>query len=130
MRLSPTGFMQLLQGNVVEAQFVRRHEKAGWRHTRRILCTLDKNLLNSLAGRVALNFANPTMPPPYPARAYNLIVVWDLFWQDWRAIGGEALDVVTVIPSHTKKEQEIFWTYFSTFLSNLTPQDKKAFMNS
>jgi hypothetical protein len=129
MKLSADGFRQLLQSNVVEGVFTRRHEKPGWRATRRILCTLDKNLLTSLAGRVALNFANPTQPPPYPAKAYNLVVVWDLFWQDWRAIPVDALSVVTVIPSHTKAQQNSFWEYFGAYLVKLTPQQKEAFMN-
>lgn len=130
MKVSALGFKQLLQSNVVEAAFVRRHEKAGWKPTRRILCTLDRNLLSSMAGRVALNFNNPTHPPPYPAQAYNLVVVYDLMWQDWRAVPAETLDVVTVIPSHTKAQQDQFWAYFSAFLSKLTPQNKMAFMNT
>lgn len=130
MRLSALGFKQLLQQNVVEAHFTRRIPKAGWRATRRMLCTLDKNLLNSMAGRVALNFNNPVHPPAYPVQAYNLTTVYDLFWQDWRNVPAETLDVVSVIPSHTKPQQDAFWAYFSTFLARLTPQDKEAFMNT
>ena len=130
MRVSAIGFQQLLQQNVVEAHFVRRHKKAGWKPTRRMLCTLDRNLLNSMAGRVALNFTNPVYPPPYPAKAYNLVVVWDLFWQNWRAVPAETLDIVTVIPTHTAKQQEFFWAYFSQFLAKLSAQDKQAFMNT
>jgi len=130
MRLSPIGFQQLLQQNVVECAFIRRHQKKGWQPHRRMLCTLDKNLLNSLPGRISLNFTNPVYPPPYPAAAHKLVVVWDLFWQDWRAVPMESIDVVTVIPSHTKGQQNVFWAYFSTFLSKLSPQDKKAFMNT
>ena len=130
MRLSPIGFTQLLQQNVVEAHFTRRHMKAGWAPTRRMLCTLDKHLLNSMAGRVALNFNNPVHPPAYSTQAYNLVTVYDLFWQDWRNVPAETLDVVSVIPSHTKPQQDAFWAYFSAFLAKLTPQDKESFMNT
>lgn len=130
MRISRTGFIQLLQQNVVEAAFIRRHDKKGWQPHRRILCTLDRNLLNSLPGRVSLNFTNPVYPPPYPTAAYNLVTTWDIMWQDWRNVPVESLDIVTVIPSHTKGQQNVFWAYFSAFLSKLSPQDKKAFMNT
>ena len=130
MRLSAPGFKALLMLNVVECAFIRRHKKAGWQPHRRMLCTLDRNLLNSLPGRVSLNFTNPIHPPPYPASAHNLVVTWDLFWQDWRAVPVESVDVVSVMPSHTKGEQNVFWAYFSAFLTRLSPQDKKAFMNT
>lgn len=130
MILSPNGFKSLLQTNIVEAVFTRRNVKAGWSGTRRILCTLDKNLLLSLAGRMALNYNPPKYPPAYNASAYNLVVVWDLFWQDWRAIPTDSLSVVSVIPCHTKKQQDEFWKYFSDFLQQLTPPQKENFMNA
>ncbi len=129
MIISAGGLRQLLKQNIAEVVFPRRHEKAGWRGTRRMFCTLDRNLLQSLPGRMTLNFTPPTHPPPYPAQAYNLLVVWDIFSQDWRAIPLDNLQVVTVIPSHTRKQQEEFWKYFSEFLKTLTSQQKQAFMN-
>jgi hypothetical protein len=130
MVLSAAGLRSLLQKNIVEGVFPRRNIKEGWRPTRRIFCTLDRNLLQSLAGRLTFNFTPPTHPPPYHAQSYNLCVVYDLFWQDWRAIPLDNLQIVSVIPTHTKKQQDEFWKYFSEFLQQLTPQQKERFMNT
>lgn len=129
MNISPLGLRSLLQKNIAEIVFARRHEKPGWQPTRRIFCTLDRNLLLSLPGRMTLNFNPPTHPPPYDAKSKNLLVVWDIFMQDWRAISLDSANVVTVIPCHTKKQQEEFWKYFSDFIQQLTPQMKQTFMN-
>lgn len=129
MIVSAGGLRQLLQRNVVEAVFVRRHSKPGWQDTRRILCTLDRQFLLSLPGRMTLHFTPPTQPPPYVAQAYNLMVVWDIFMQAWRAIPLDNLQVVSAIPSHTKKQQDEFWKYFSEFLKTLTADQKQRFMN-
>ena len=128
MKLSRDGLQRLLQENAVELMFIRRHEKVGWPIGRRMLCTLDKNLLLSLPGRMSLKFRPAVHPPPYPAKAYGLLVVWDVFWQDYRAIPVDSVSVVSVIPTHTKKAQDEWWAYFSEFLGRLTPQQKEQFM--
>jgi hypothetical protein len=128
MKLSVNGLQAMMQKSVVELVFIRRHEKQGWPLGRRMLCTLDKALLLSLPGRMTLNFRNPTHPPPYNAKAYNLVVTWDIFWQDFRAIPVDSVQVVSFFPTHTKKEQEKFWAYFSARFQNMTASDKEAFM--
>jgi hypothetical protein len=128
--LSYVGLRQLLNSHVVELVFTRRHLKMGYSIGRRMLCTLDKNLLNSLPGKITLNFRMPTQPPAYNAKAYNLIVVWDLFWQDYRAIPVDAVNVVSAIPSRTKKEQEEYWKYHVMRFQNMSAKDKERYMNS
>jgi hypothetical protein len=128
MRLSRVGVQQLLNDSVVELGFTRRHEKAGWPMGRRMFCTLNKRITLSLPGRMSLNFRPPTHPPAYPAYAYGLVCVWDIFWQDWRMVPLETMNIISVIPTRTKKEQEQFWAYFSEFLARLTPPQKEAFM--
>lgn len=130
MKLSYNGLMTLMQNHVVELLFIRRHEKEGWPIGRRMLCTLDRNLLKSLAGRVTLNFRAPTHPPPYVARAYNLVVTWDIFWQDWRAIPVDSVVVVAFFPTHNKKDQDKFWAYFEARFHQMSAQDKVAFMKA
>lgn len=130
MIISAQGLKQLLQSNVAELSFIRRHEKYGWPAGRRMLCTLDRNLLLSLPGRMTLNFKVPSHPPAYPAEAYNLVCVFDLFWQNWRMIPTETTNIVTVIPSHTKKQQDEFWKYFSASLQYMSAQDKEKFMKT
>ena len=129
MKLSYTGLRQLLSSHVVELAFTRRHEKEGSSMQRRMLCTLDTKLLNSLPGKVTLNFRVPTQPPPYLAKAYNLIVVWDIFWQDYRAIPIDATSIIAAIPCRTKKEQEQFWEYFVMKFQYMSASDKQKYMN-
>jgi len=129
MFLSYSGLKSLLQQNIVEALFRRRHYKPGYGPNRRIWCTLDRNFLLSLNARLTFNFNPPTHPPPYNAQGYNLLVVWDLMWQDWRAIALDSIDVVSVIPCHTKKQQEEFWQYFNASIKDMTPSQKDQFSN-
>lgn len=126
MKLSQGGLLTLLQNNVIELRFRRRRPKPGWNSYRRMLCTNDFQLLNSVPGKIALHFKPPTGPPPYPWRIKNLVCTWDLFWQEWRMVSVETHDVVTVIPT---KPPEQFWSYFNIYLESMSPSDKVAFMN-
>lgn len=131
-RLSRDGLKTLLQTHVVELSFVRRHEKFGVRgqnpHVRRMLCTLDGNLLQSLPGRFTLNYQIPINPPAYNPIEKNVVFCWDILWQDWRAIPVEYVIVITAIPVHTQKDQEKFWTLFEGFFAKMSAADKLRFM--
>jgi len=83
-------------------------------------------MLNSAPGQIALHFKPPVMPPPYPWIQKNLVCSWDIFWQDWRMIPCESVDVITIMPTRPPDE---FWAYFNLFLENMSPQDKIVFMN-
>lgn len=130
MELSYQGLKKLLQNHIVELTFVRRNPKLGWPNNRRMLCTTSRLLLDSLAGRVAFNFKPPTNPPPYIAEDYELIVAWDLMWQDFRAIPNETAFVINAIPVRNKKEIDQFWLYFDKALKPMTPQEKNKFMKT
>ena len=127
MRLSRNGLYALLHRHAAELRFHRRHEKPGWKDHRRILCTNDKLLLTSKAGTGILNYVTPHGSPPYDAAAHNLVIAWDIFQQNWRAIGCEEVEVISVIKT-TPPEQ--FWHYFNTFIIKMTPQEKLSFMNA
>ena len=126
MKLSQGGLLTLLQSNVIELRFQRRRPKLGWNTYRRMLCTNDFQILNSVPGKIALHFKPPTHPPPYPWRVKNLVCSWDLFWAEWRMISCETADVITVIST---KPPEQFWGYFNIYLQNMNAQQKIEFMN-
>lgn len=130
MRISRDGLRLLLSRSVVELGFTRRNEKAGWPQFRRMLCTLDRNLLNSLAGRTVFNFYNPNHPPPYDTRAYNLLTTYDLLWQSWRNIPVESANIINAIPTHTKQDQDKFWALFEAQFRKMSPNDKIRFMQT
>lgn len=128
MKLSYDGLFKVLSSSVVELLFTRRIPKWGWPAGRRMLCTLDLKLLLSLPGRITLNYKVPTHPPPYVAKEHNLIVVFDIFWQDWRAIPVDSVLVVSMVKTTNKKEQEKFWEYFRARFQEMSAADKINFM--
>jgi len=126
MRLSQGALATLLTKNVLEIKFVRRRPSPGEPATRRMLATNDTILLNSSAGRTALNFRPATGHLKFNPQQKGLILTWDIFMQDYRLIPAESADVVSVIPS-TPPEQ--FWKYFSEVLSRMSTAEKERFMD-
>lgn len=126
-----SGLMSMLQNSVVEALFVRRHTKPGHPVTRRALITNCNSLLNSPLGRKVLNYRPPRgFNKPYSIVEKNLVLTWDIFWQDFRTFNAEGASVVQSMPVTTAEQQEQFWQYFEANIANMTPQQKMAFMDS
>lgn len=128
MAITYASAKKLLESNVVELSFSRRNSKRGFPRNRRMLCTNSYALLGSLGGRMALNFKVPTQPPAYDAKDYDLIITWDIFQQDFRAIPLEAVFIISAIPVSTKEELEQFWTYFDEAIRPMSSRSKKGFM--
>lgn len=124
--MSSSGLSQLLQTSVVELKFTRRQPVAKRPATRRMLASLCSEILDTDLGRTILNFKPPTQSPSYRASAYNLITVYDIFMQDWRAIPIDKTEVIRVLPSSPPTE---FWEYFSTVLVKMTSSQKAVFMD-
>lgn len=129
MRASQGTLLELARQSVIELRFIRRRDKFGWSPYRRALISNDMQLLNSAPGQLALHFRPPTHPPPYPWITKNLVCCWDIFWQNFRMIPVETVDIVTVFPTKSPEEVLKWWTYFNQFLQNMSPQDKIAFCN-
>lgn len=126
MHLSQNGLLAMLQKNVVEIKFARRHLKLGWDTNRRMLCTNCFEILNSVPGKYVLHFKRPTQPPAYDWRSRNLVCTWDLLWQDWRMISVEWSNIITVIPCYPLDR---FWNYFNIYVQGMSPGEKIDFMN-
>jgi len=118
----------LLAYNVVELAFIRRNRKRGWPWNRRMLCTNNKDLLNSMAGRLTLNFAPPTQPPAYNYTSKNLACTWDILWQDWRMLPAEAVNVIATYPVRNKLDIDRFWEFFTKMVYPMTTGQKTKFM--
>lgn len=130
MAITYSGAKQLLNNNVVELSFSRRIPKRGWPRNRRMLCTNSYKLLGSLGGRIGLNFKVPTHFPPYDAKANDLIIAWDIFIQDFRAIPLEAVFVISAFPVKTNKDVDLFWTYFDEAIRPMSSRQKITFMKT
>lgn len=126
MRVSQSALTKLLEKNAVELRFSRRRLIAGSPPTRRMLATNDGMLLNSAAGKTALNFRPASGSLKFNPTQKGLVLTWDIFMQDYRLVPAESVDVVSVIPTTPPEE---FWKYFSEVLSRMSGTDKERFMD-
>ena len=126
MRVSQSALTKLLEKNAVELRFLRRRPIAGSPPTRRMLATNDGMLLNSAAGKTALNFRPASGRLKFNPTQKGLVLTWDIFMQDYRLVPAETVDVVSVIPTTPPEE---FWKYFSEVLSRMSGTDKEQFMD-
>jgi hypothetical protein len=126
VNLSLDGLKKLCRSNIVELKFNRRLRIVGKPSTRRMLATLDAELLNSTLGKEILNFKPPSKSPAYNAESKGLLTVWDILFQDWRNIPVNATTVVSSVPT---KPVEKFWEYFDKVIGKMTATQKAAFMD-
>lgn len=114
-----------LSNNVVELKFSRRRPKQNVSSIRRMLCTLDFNLLNGEKGLSILNFKPPASNTSYNTSNKGLIVVWDILKQDWRTVNTESCQIISTIPTNPP---EPFWEYFENTIMTMSPSQKAAFI--
>lgn len=115
----------LLLNNVCDIRFPRRSVTPGQAPTRRMLCTKSQSLLNSVNGRISLNYFAPKGPPHSYLAPDNLVVAWDILMQDYRNINMNQCDLISEIPAN-----EEFWIYFNESIYPMSAQQKFNFMNS
>jgi hypothetical protein len=127
MRLGRASLSLLLMKHVVELKFRRRIAKPGFRPERRMLCTLDRLLLNSIGGKQILNFKQPTGQLKYNPAQKNLLPVWDIFLQNWRMVNCNDVDVIAIIQSTPADK---WWEYFNQHIMPMSPEQKASFNNT
>lgn len=116
---------RLLINNVCEIRFVRRRpERAPGRPlTRQMICTKSEDLLNSQNGKLSLNYAPPG-GPKIDEKKYNMLVVWDIFMQDFRNVSMENCYLLRKTPANDE-----FWKYYNEVLLHMDASDKIQFMD-
>lgn len=124
MKVSLSTLKTIVQNNVAEIKFFRRRLKPGYAETRRMLCTNSFTLLNSTEGRLVLNYRPTNRPPKFNPNQKNLLIVWDIFMQNYRCVNMAACNLISTIPANKE-----FWKYFTQKLARLTTQQKLTFMN-
>ena len=93
--------------------------------TRRMLCTNSFTLLNSENGRLTLNFRPTANFQDYNPATKNLIIVWDIFMQNYRQINCDNVELIQTIPAN-----EDFWKYYVENLQDMTQEQKINFQNT
>jgi len=124
MYISRQNLKALLNTSVCEIKFRRRNPIAGRPLYRRMLCTTSPRILNSLDGRLTLNFRPTSNPPPYNPDQYNLVIVWDILMQDYRCVNMSYCNLIAKIPA-TKD----FWDYFMKEIFPKSVNEKKYWMD-
>ena len=117
----------ILQHNVCEIVFVRRRpERAPGRpEVRRMLCTISENIFTSENGVRSLNFRRPKTARRLDEAKHNIVVVWDIFMQDYRNVSMDTCYLRQTIP-----DDDTFWKYYNDALLNMSPAQKMNFMDS
>jgi len=126
MRVTLGTLKNLLENNVCEVKFSRRRPVAGEPLERRMLCTNSVVLLNSVNGKVLLNYRQPKRKPKFNPANKNLIITWDIFMQDFRCINTESCELIKSIPVANDE----FWKYFNESLRFMSVVEKERFMNT
>jgi hypothetical protein len=128
MRLGRDALALMLLQNVIELRFRRRKEKPGFSDYRRMLCSNDRNLLLSKLGREILNYDPPKgFSLSYDPKSKNLVIAYDIFMQNFRAINCNDVEVVSVIK--TSPDATEFWKYFNENIYPMSAEQKASFMN-
>lgn len=128
MFISRENLKALAQTHICEIKFRRRRMVAGKPLYRRMLCTSAQNILNSFEGRFTLNY-RPTTPPPFGNPFYdpnqkNLVILWDIFKQDYRAINMSFCNLIARVPANDE-----FWQFFLDNYYHKSPAEKMSWMN-
>ncbi|NBO98959.1 MAG: hypothetical protein EBU90_02355 [Proteobacteria bacterium] len=89
-----------------------------------MLCTTANSILNTVDGRITLNYKPASKSPRYNPMQKNLIIVWDIFMQDYRCVNCDSCDLITTVPAAS------FWEYFKKNLMKLNTSQKMMYMDS
>jgi len=124
MKVTLGTLKNLLENNVCEIKFQRRRPVAGEPLSRRMLCTNSVAVLNSVNGKLLLNYKQPKRMPKFNPNTKNIIITWDIFMQDFRCINLDSCDLIKAIPATDE-----FWNYFNEKLRHMSVEEKERFMN-
>jgi len=124
-KIGRTELDRLLANNVCEIFFMRRRPERAPRRPehRRMICSNCIEILNSENGTRSLNFRRPEGPKKIDERFHNVVVVWDIFMQDYRNVSMERCYIVQTIPP------ENFWEYYNNVLYTMSANEKMQYMD-
>ena len=128
---SVNGFKSLCESHVVELVMNPRGNLNKYKGvTRRMLCTLNRALLNSAFGKKTLNFKPPHQTAPYNAEARGLVTVWDIFRQDWRNVPVKAAYIMPAPYTMKAEPVEDFIEYFDKVIKPMTLDQRIQYIDS
>jgi len=123
--MTPSELNNLLSNNVIDLKFIRRRPRSNVPATRRMLCTLDNTILNSVNGRTVLNYLPGQSTLPYNPNAKSLCLAWDIMMQGFRMIPSESVNILNMYTG-----DDTFWEYFNNNVLPMGSEEKTQFMYS
>jgi len=90
-----------------------------------MLCTNANNILNTIDGRITLNYRLTSGGLKFDPNQKKLIITWDFFMEDYRCINCDSCDLITTIPAG-----DAFWKYFKENIMKLSTSQKVMCMES
>ena len=114
----------LLLNNVLDLRFTRRQPVRGKPATRRMLCTKSYELLDSVNGRVVLNYRPPKNEKQFNEAKNNAVVVWDIIMQNYRVIPTDSVQIIKTIPANDE-----FWRFFNEEVYIMSAEQKQRYIN-
>ena len=123
--------MSFMHNHVVELRFTRRHNKMGYKDTRRMVCTTNWKFLSSVFTRRIFNWNTPKSRRGvswYKQR--NLIIVWDLMVENFRIIPVTDIRFVSAYKCTSLIEKGRFILFYRRNIRTLTPTQEKKYFNA
>lgn len=96
--MGPSALLDTLLKNVLYIEFNPRHPHSWTNQPRRMICSNSDMLLDSVEGKMILNWHRPKNVPKFKPVEKDLVVTWDILWQDFRMIPADAVVITRQIP--------------------------------
>lgn len=114
-----------LRDGACKVKFLRKRPVNGKPITRTMWCTKDWEMLNSMRGKVTLNYRPPRGEKHVHESSHNVLIVWDIIMQDYRTINMGECELIREVGGNDE-----FWKFFEKELAILTSEDKQVLINS
>ena len=125
MKVGRAQLQNLLLDNVAEIRFRRRVNDPTRAPYRTMLCTNSDALLQSINGRVTLNFKPPKQGLKFSPAGKNIVMTWDILMQEFRAVSMDDCELLNKYPANDE-----FWKVFNEKFFVMSPAQKVLYMNT
>lgn len=125
MKVGRARLQSLLLENVAEIRFRRRVNDPTRVPYRTMLCTNSDELLQSINGRVTLNFKPPKQGLKFSPASKNIVMTWDILMQEFRAVSMDDCELLNKYPANDE-----FWDVFNKKFFVMSPEQKVLYMNT
>jgi hypothetical protein len=124
--ISYDALFRRLRKSVCIVRFKRRHPKPGFSNYRRMVCTLNVEILNTEPWKKVLRYKQPKGYPKYKPREKNLIIVYDILKRDFRCINCDNVKLLEEVPADWGTWEQFWFNH----IARLRAAEKEEYMDS